>query len=856
MDLRYEAFCFADPLFFDEQRQAADQGDAFAATLPLPPEGWREEQLGIWRSLRPESAALPAQGWKIHVSAGLDNADRVLRTAHRYCLDRGIAFKHLRTRSILLSRNSKYAPRAASGKLITIYPVDDEQFSRVLAELSAALDGEPGPYILSDLRYGAGPLFVRYGGFLQRWMEADGARVLAISRPDGTLVPDRREPRFSVPDWVELPECLAPHVAARRAGDPAAFPYRVTSSLHFSNGGGVYLARRLADDQEVVLKEARPYAGLDRDRTDAVARLRREYEVLYRLRGIPGIPAAHDLFAVWEHLFLAMEKVEGRALGPWLARHYPLIRHEPGEREIADYTRRALALVDRVARLLDRVHERGVVFGDLHALNILVDEDGDDTVSSVSLIDFEMAFPVDSPGRPALGAPGFRAPRDRTGFAIDHHALAALKLWIFLPLNPLLELAPGKLPALVDFVERRFPLPADYGAEILRELAPRKPVPPATTELDQPDPDWGVVRKSLATAILASATPHRTDRLFPGDIEQFRVGGAGFGYGAAGVLHALDVAGAGRYPEHERWLLAAVHREPPTRPGFVDGAHGIAHVLENLGHHDAADELLAGAATLVEQTRDHGLGGGLSGIALNLLHFAGTRRDPEYAARATELGERLLGALGTAPPPDDVGRAGLLGGWSGPALLFVRLYEHTGDRAWLEHADRALARDVAECVETDDGALQVRDGGARTLPYAAVGSAGIALVAEELAAHAPDAPSLAHQPALLRACRGEFVIHPGLLFGRCGLLAALAAARRRDPDPALADAVALHLSRLALYAIPYGEGGIAVPGNQLLRLSMDVNTGGAGVLLALAATLDGHGAVLPFLGGSRPAPSH
>ena len=47
------------------------------------------------------------------------------------------------------------------------------------------------------------------------------------------------------------------------------------------------------------------------------------------------------------------------------------------------------------------------------------------------------------------------------------------------------------------------------------------------------------------------------------------------------------------------------------------------------------------------------------------------------------------------------------------------------------------------------------------------------------------------------------------------------------------------------------RGGLAFPGNQLLRLSMDVKTGGAGVLLALAALLDGKEA-LPFL-GAMPA---
>ncbi|WP_181776274.1 class III lanthionine synthetase LanKC [Amycolatopsis pittospori] len=840
MDVRYEAYCFADPLFFDEQRESGDAADDFASLLPAPEAGWRTGVRGVWRMLHPLARNLPLQGWKIHVSAGLGNAESVLVKVHEHCVEHELSYKHLRSRSTLLARNSKYAPRDGSGKLLTLYPGDNNELERVLAELSAKLDGEAGAYILSDLRYGAGPLYVRYGGFAEQWVELDGKRVLAIRKPDGTLVPDKREPTFSVPDWVTIPEFLAPHLAARKAGGPEQFPYQVKSSLHFSNGGGVYLADRNADDERVVLKEARPFAGLDRDEIDAVDRLRWEHEVLERLKGIEGIPAAYDRFTVWEHHFLAMEYMPGVSLGSWLARNYPLTRRDCTEADIVAYTERALALVERVARMVDEVHDRRIVFGDLHSMNILVDGDDD----KIGLIDFEMATDADSGKRPALGAPGFRAPRDRNGFEIDDYAIAVLKLWIFLPLTTLLELAPAKLRGLADFVQRRFDVPEGYADAIVAELAPRNAPPrSASTELDQEAPDWALVRKQIAEAILASATPERTDRLFPGDIEQFRVGGACFGYGAAGVLYALHAVGGERYADHERWLLDSIRREPPGRPGFYDGSYGIAYALEELGYSEEATKLLTASATLVEQTTDHSLEGGLAGIGLTQLHFAVKRKDNEFGRQALGTAVRLAEALETAAPPGKFARAGLLNGWSGPALLFVRLFERTREEGWLSFADQALQRDIEECVESDDGSLQVRDGESRTLPYVGVGGAGILMVAEELAKHRPDAQALKSLPGLREACRGEFVIHPGLFFGRCGLMTALSMGA--EPDQRVRDTIDLHLSRLAWYAMPY-KGGLAFPGNQLLRLSMDVVTGGAGVLLALAATLDGK-AVLPFL---------
>ncbi|GAA1949078.1 hypothetical protein GCM10009754_17030 [Amycolatopsis minnesotensis] len=496
--------------------------------------------------------------------------------------------------------------------------------------------------------------------------------------------------------------------------------------------------------------------------------------------------------------------------------------------------------------MLDAVHQRGVVFGNLHGGNILLDEH-----DAVGLIDFELACPVEQATRPALGVPGFRAPAGRVGFDLDRYALAAVRLWAFLPLNPLLELEPGKLPGYLDFVARRFDLPAGYPDRISRELAPRDDIPAARTELDQRTPDWSAVRKSIAEAILAGATPHRGDRLFPGDIEQFASGGVAFGHGAAGVLYALDAGGVGRYPEHEQWLSDAVRRHPPQHPGFSRGAHGIAYVLDRFGQHDLATELLTRCAPMVSGIGDHSLSGGLAGIGLTLLHLAEARQDNDFLTEAAAIGQRLAAALPRAKPPGSDGKAGLMHGWSGPGLLFIRLSDHTGDRRWLDLADRAVARDLLECVETPHRSLQVSDG-RRTLPYLEIGSAGIAVVLTELACRAPGSPTVASLGDLLESCVGEFVVHSGLQLGRAGQVVALAHANRWLADPRLDQAIERHLVRLRWHAIPYG-GGLAFPGNQLLRLSMDLDTGSAGVLLALAAVLDQHGPVLPFLTEQAPS---
>ncbi|MFH9605506.1 class III lanthionine synthetase LanKC (plasmid) [Streptomyces rochei] len=849
-----EAYCQADPVFYDTgTRYSPDDASVFDRTLSPAPPGWRRTERGVWVVHTPEGHLMPAQGWKIHVSGLPDNAHRVIDLCWDHCVSHGLPFKFLRSRDVVTTHSLKYAPRSASGKIVTVYPSDEGQLRETAEALADLLHGIPGPYILTDLRWGDGPVYLRYGSFVDRYCAGpDGAPVPAVERPDGTLVPDLRRPVFTVPDWVELPDFLSPHVAARHAvGTYDDFPYEVERVLHFSNGGGVYVGRH-TDGRSVVLKEARPHAGLDGRGRDAVTRLERERSALEELAGIPGIPELYGHHRVWEHHFLAVQQMPGETLQTWVARHYPLTKADPAEEDLRSYARRAGIVADRVSRLVEQVHARGLVFGDLHPSNIMVDED-----DQVALVDFELTGPVAEAERLGMGDPGFSG-SGRTGFAIDRYALAALRVWLLFPLTALTELDPGRTASYADLAERRFGLAPGSLEAVRRTLAPdtdRMARVPASLRrspavaLDTPAPDWTAVRKSLAAAILLSATPEREDRLFPGDVRQLPTGGGNLAHGAAGVLWALHATGAGRYPEHEEWLVTAVRDDRTLPPGLFDGAHGIAYVLDRFDRREEALRLLDGPGAAVDAVSDLSLYGGLSGIGLNLLDFAARTGSDGHRQQALTLASRLAEAVerGSAPRiaagPGRGSRAGLLHGWSGVALYFLRLYGSTGDPAHLDLAVRAVHRDLDLCVLAEDGSLQV-DGGFRTLPYLAVGSAGIALVAAEVLEHRPDPRLTDALPGLLRAARPEFTLEPHLFAGRAGLLAVLGAVADRHPDTV--PCVEQHLARLHWHALSY-EGQLAFPGEQLRRLSMDLATGNAGILLALSAALDGRRGFLPFL---------
>jgi len=851
MDDRYEAFAMADPSFYDAMHSDRTAGVPFpTADRPLP-DGWRRHEQDDWFTFSPPGSRLPEQGWKIHASATMDNADRVLDGVWDYCVPRGIPFKFLRSRTALTARVSKYAPRGMSGKLVTIYPVDERACETILTELGSALEGEPSPYILSDLRWGAGPLYVRYGAFVNRFgVDERGQVVPVIADADGRLVPDRRGPVFQVPPWVSLPDFLAPHLAARNAVTVAGLPYTIDEVLHFSNGGGIYRGRDTRTGEAVVLKEARPHAGLDGRGDDAVRRLEREHDTLRRLAGITGIPRVHELFWLGEHRFMVMEHVDGIVLSGAIVRRYPLIDATAGPQRYAEYTDWALRVFDQVKATLEGIHARGMVYGDLHLFNIVVRDDG-----SVTLLDFEVASDVDAASRPGLANQGFAAPRSATGFDIDAYALACLRLALFLPMTNLLWLHRPKAREYARIIAEHFPVPPDFLASAVDII-----VPPGTPDTPAPriDPDprrWPELRDELARAIVASASPERDDRLFPGDVDQFAVGGLGLAYGAAGVLYALDATGAGRYPEFERWLVdRATSPAPGTRLGLYDGLHGVAFTLDHLGYRREALDVLDICLRENWQTLGSDLAGGLAGIGLNLLHFAERTGEPALrraGLRAADLvAESLPGAEPDGPlvSGGDQPYAGLVRGRSGVALLLLRAYDDTRDTRYLDAAADALRADLRRCVLRANGALEVNEGW-RTMPYLDVGSVGIGLVLDEYLARRPDDAFTEASRGVRLAARSPMYILPSLFSGRAGVILYLA---RRSPSPATDPDVAAQVRALAWHALPYG-GGLAFPGNGLLRLSMDLATGTAGVLLAIGAVLHDQPVPAPLLPSPRGA---
>ena len=155
------------------------------------------------------------------------------------------------------------------------------------------------------------------------------------------------------------------------------------------------------------------------------------------------------------------------------------------------------------------------------------------------------------------------------------------------------------------------------------------------------------------------------------------------------------------------------------------------------------------------------------------------------------------------------GAVGLLRGPSGKALLFIRLYERTGETGLPRRRRGCHSRRPGPLRHRPHGALQVDDGW-RTLPYLRGGSVGIGMVIDQFTAHRRNAAFAGAARAIGLAASSGLYAQAGLFNGRAGMLAYLAGALDESGQQAARRVAGAHVDRLAWHAVRYA-GGLAFP---------------------------------------------
>lgn len=827
---------------------------------------------------------MPYQGWKLHISISDRQAKECLQRTAEILTTELTPFKFLVDEFTLQQSNGKLWPRTSSGKFITVYPRDVDQFGSIGEKLKRALNGFRGPHVLTDRRWpGTDCLFYRYGAFRRRQLlRPDGTYSFVIEQPDGALVDDRRNPYWDPPEWIVDPVAAPPKAVTKPTitGPPRlnAGRFSVTSALQFSNRGGVYRGVDQRNGNEVVIKESRPFITLGRHRIDAIEALEKEHRLLRKLADTGRFVRPVDFFRQDGHAFLVEEFISGRHLGQTTIAENPLYRGSLSAPDVTRYLVRMTPLWRQVAEAICVAHDRDIILGDLSFANIIVNE-----LDEVRLIDLECAFERGVDRQVGLFTPGMASPTTlKSGIATtenDYHALGAIIFGSIMLATSFCGFYPEARARFLDELKSDLALPhelmdiiamldrSNLASEDLRQTGPTliqtlsRPASliaarprlesPALSRLSRQGrkPLVEAVTKTVSgieSYLVKTADATRHDRLFPSDLSVFETNPLSIAFGAAGVLYALKRMKGSAPSLLVDWLSNKSKGDLDLPPGLYLGQAGVAWVLNELG-------LAPQAISLMRLTRSHdllqeesGILIGCSGYGLACLKLWSQGLGEEFLDDAVNVGTLLLSSAienerGVHWRDSDGGISlGYGHGASGIALFLLYLSCASANSEFSRVGRRALDFDLSHCIwqgqKVAGFPARVLDDldGPPVVPrgYWDAGSAGILTSVVRYLAVTGDTALHGWLDALTSNVCQKYAVFPQLFHGLAGLGNSLLDAwDLLQEDRYLAEAWQV-AEGVQLFRIDRPEG-IGFPGEQGIRESCDFATGGAGVGLFL-----------------------
>ncbi len=733
-----------------------------------------------------------------------------------------------------------------------------------------------GPYILSDKRYKDSKVtFYRYGCFAENYqLNGYGEQVSYITCGTGQRIDDIRTAFCLFPEGVTDPFQESTIGAAQQNEQILLRDrYRIEDAMSFTNAGGVYRATDLSDGSAVVLKEARPYVGADVAYTgDAISRLERERDILEKLKGCECIAQIVDYFTEWEHDFLVTKYVTGFPLPSFQSQeHIGLLTARVATAEtIERFSQTFMTLSKNLLAAVETCHGAGVVIGDLAPQNVIANPE----TLAVMLVDFGNAHMEGDREICRAFTPGFVLPHVMAGacptFDDDHYALRRLLCSIIYPIQSLSVISEVPEVRLLRAVMRDYRLPAHTKLFVqglieaplgwtIKEIEHRySSEKTAATDRTQPEENVDTERLTevidrIASYIEFTASPERTDRLWPADYRGFAAHPLCLAYGALGISLFLQAAEKDIPQETHEWIQSRPLDPETTAPGFYTGLAGIAWGLWLSGSHERAAGILRRLANLQTQHLIDDLFYGAAGIGLSQLFLWYSTQEDTFLDNARQIADRLCANAQITeqgrcwPHPDGIPYNGLAHGGSGISLFLLMAHEATGDPQYRANALAGLEHVIAQASDSEGCLAWARfPGDAYLWPYWRSGTAGIGSVLLRFFALTRDDRYRELAIKTARYLFNRYTLVPGQFNGLSGIGEFFIDMYQQTRDPQYLEQAWGIAKRLLLFRIEKPEG-ICFPGEELMRISNDLGTGAAGIGMFLLRLI--HLSPNPFLDG-------
>lgn len=802
------------------------------------------------------SKKLVKQGWKIHISAIPTNARDILLIASKICIMNKTNFKFLCDSKLLVSSLSKTWSRSESGKFITIYPESVDKFRKILSELYSKLYNYTGPYILSDKRYknDCQVLYYRYGGFILQTMFVDTAEKEPFITDDkGGKHIDLRLPYYYQPEWIMDP--FTKRIDNQETkGKQLATPelnhnkYKIEKVIKHTNSGGIYLAQN--SKKKVIIKEARPGTSVNlKNRDDAINIRYREWKILKELEKdkVNCVPRPIEFFKEWENTFLVESLIDGQDLQSFIAMNNPLVsaRFYSDKEQISIKLKQYLYDVKKIyinlIKLVKSIHNSSIYLGDLSTFNIIVNNE-----FKVFFPDLEGAGYIDNPNEIDNFTPGFKLISENKHIINDYFALGSIMMNMLLPINFAFSLDNMIIERFLSMLENDLYLPNEFG-NVIRQLI----YDPESADLNNLEQalykiNFEKVRvkdniekyrkeeiekelSEINNFIFKHINFKNYHDIIPGSGD--RTDSLNVLNGAAGLIHYVNsnVIEYSQKAELNNVLISNLDKVQQL--GLFDGLAGVAWVLlEEDKIKEAEMTLNRINAKIKKLDLVPGMKSGLAGIGMTNIYFYKKLHKKKYLSNAVEIKDRLFKTMEQNTYEISWGeKCGFAEGGSGIALFLLILACITCDNFLLKMAKKAIQFDLDNIINDDLTISLKRSKNSNTVsPYLFTGTAGLIAVLLRFYNVTGDKKYKKEIYELSEDILRKYTYLPGYCDGLCGIGMTLLDCFYYLNDKKYIDAAWRIYDVIRLYAIKKNDG-IAFPGDLLLKLSNDFESGSIGI---------------------------
>jgi len=380
------------------------------------------------------------QGWILHISVVRWQVAILLDTLLPFLKQKALAFRVVKDKEMARSILDGNLGLCQEGKIMSIYPENDQIAASVALRLIELTQMFKGPKIPTDAHLGA-CVYTRYGAFKPIVISNEaGKEENYIYDSKGELTKDIYYVPFHCPKDIQWPfDSISPLPSEVKSGN-RGYKYRQVALLKSDSKGdvyrGVYL-KRLFQPIACVIKEGRKNMWSDEFDRDMMDRLEWQMEIHTRLKGLIPIPSMLSYFRNDDNRIMILEYISG----PNLIEKCFQLNSNCQSWHALPYKHKALVLdyVIQVLDIVNKIHNLGLVHRDLTPVNFLIDKKG-----KVFLIDNELMYDIKNifPSPPFEGGTtGFTSPQQQVGetpaTADDIYALGSTLICTLAGLTPL-----------------------------------------------------------------------------------------------------------------------------------------------------------------------------------------------------------------------------------------------------------------------------------------------------------------------------------------------------------------------------------------------------------------------------------